>query len=54
MDKETPAHEDHTLFDHAKSVSKALSRLGRTAEAKAVERELESRKLRLVFGAHEI
>ena len=48
MGKETPAHEDDALFDHAKSVSKALSRLGRTAEAKAVERELESRKLRLV------
>jgi len=48
MGKETPAHEDHALFDHAMSVSKALSRLGRTAEAKVVERELESRKQRIV------
>lgn len=48
MDGDTSAHEDHALFDHADCVSKSLSRLGRTAEAKSVEKELESRKRHLI------
>lgn len=48
MGGEISGHEDRALFDHADIVSKSLSHLGRNAEAKAVERELESRKRRLV------
>lgn len=48
MDGETSAHEDRALFEHAEIVSNSLSQLGRTAEAKVVERELESRKRRLI------
>lgn len=48
MGGETSGHEDRALFVHAEIVGKSLSHLGRTAEAKAVERELESRKRRLI------
>lgn len=48
MGGETSGHEDRALFDHAEIVSKSLSHLGRTAESKGVERELESRKRRLI------
>jgi hypothetical protein len=47
MGGETSAHEDGVLFDHAESVTKSLAKLGRTTEAKLVERELEARKRRL-------
>lgn len=48
MGGETSAHEDRALFDHAESVIKSLTKLGRTIEAKSVERELEARKERLI------
>lgn len=47
MEGETSAHEDGVLFDHATCVAKSLTKLGRTAEAALVERELEERKERL-------
>lgn len=47
MGGETSAHEDGVLFDHSESVTKSLVKLGRTTEAKLVERELEARKRRL-------
>jgi len=47
MGAETSAHDDGVLFDHATSVAKSLTKLGRTAEAALVERELEARKDRL-------
>jgi hypothetical protein len=47
MGGETSAHEDGALFDHAASVTKSLTKLGRTAEATLVERELVARKERL-------
>lgn len=47
MGGETSAHEDDALFDHAASVTKALTKLGRTTEAALVERELAARKERL-------
>lgn len=48
MDGETPAHEDHALFDHAECVGEALKKLGRTTEGITVERDLASRKQRLI------
>lgn len=48
MGGETSAHQDIALFEHAEIVGKSLSQLGRAAEAKEVERELESRKCRLI------
>jgi hypothetical protein len=48
MGGETSAHEDRALFDHAESVIKSLIKLGRTIEAKSLERELELRKGRLI------
>lgn len=48
MGGETSGHEDRAIFEHAGIVSKSLSRLGRTAEAAAVKRELEARMSRLV------
>jgi len=47
MGGETSAHEDCALFEHAASVAKSLAKLGRTAEATSVERELAARKERL-------
>jgi hypothetical protein len=44
MDGEKSAHEDKVLFDHAASITKSLTKLGRTTEATLVERELETRK----------
>lgn len=48
MGGETSAYEDRALFDHAESVIKSLIKLGRTTEAKSVERELEAKKGRLI------
>jgi len=47
MGGETSAHDDVALFDHAESVTKSLTKLGRTTEAALVERELEARRRRL-------
>jgi hypothetical protein len=47
MGGETSAHEDGALFVHAESVTKSLTRLGRTTEASLVERELAARRQRL-------
>lgn len=47
MGGETSAHEDGVLFNHATSVAKSLTKLGRTVEAALVEHELEERKERL-------
>ena len=47
MGGETSAHEDGALFDHAASVTKSLTKLGRTTEATSVERELGARRERL-------
>lgn len=47
MGGETSAHEDGVLFEHATSVAKSLTKLGRIAEAALIERELDARKERL-------
>lgn len=47
MERETSAHEDSVLFDHAAIVTKSLVKLGRTAEAASVERDLAARRQRL-------
>lgn len=47
MGKETSAHEDDVLFDHALCVAESLTKLGRNTEAESVKHELEKRKERL-------
>ncbi len=47
MGGETIAHDDVALFEHASSIEKSLLKLGRSSEAKELNRELSEKKSKL-------